>query len=335
MKTLLETTMVSCMKSKFMSAVGLLVVALSAPSVAHAAYPDRPIRWIVPAAAGGGADGSVRIVAEQLGKRLGQPIVVENRAGASGAIGLEAIAKAEPDGYTIGTANLSNFVLNRHVRANLPFNPDKDFTPVAKLTSQPNLVGVNPGLHVTSMKELVAYAKANPKALFYGSSGAGSSLHVAAEWLKQVTGIEMVHVPYKSAPAANTDLMANSIQLMIDNVSTMSQSVMAGKIRPLAVTSPRRSALLPAVPTLAEAGISGVEMVTWGGVVAPHAVPKPIVDRLGSELQAVMNMPEVQRKLAALGYEADGMGPVQFDQLIRQENVKWGAIIRRANIKAD
>lgn len=327
--------MIDHLKSKFIRATGLLVVALSAYHAAHAAYPDRPIRWIVPAAAGGGADASVRIVAEQLGKRLGQPIVIENRAGASGAIGLEAIAKAEPDGYTIGTANLSNFVLNRQIRPKLPFNPDKDFVAVAKLTSQPNLVGINPSLPVTTMKELIAYAKSNPKALFYGSSGEGSSLHVAAEWLKQAAGIEMVHVPYKSAPAANTDLMANSIQLMVDNVSTMSQSVVAGKIRALAVTSPRRSAMLPAVPTMAEAGISGVEMVTWGGVVAPRAVPKSIVDRLGSELVAVMNMPEVRRKLAGLGYEADAMGPLQFDLLIRQENAKWGAIVRRANIKAD
>jgi tripartite-type tricarboxylate transporter receptor subunit TctC len=315
--------------------LALAALALCVPLAARAAWPDRPIRWIVPAAAGGGADSSVRVVAEALGKRLGQPVVIENRAGASGAIGLEAVAKADPDGYTIGTANLSNFVLNRHVRPQLPFDTDKDFVPVAKLTAQPNLVGINPTLPVNNMKELVAYAKAHPKALFYGSSGSGSSLHVAAEWLKQVTGIEMVHVPYKSAPAANTDLMANSIQLMIDNVSTMAPSVQAGRIRALAVTSPRRSGLLPNVPTMAEAGVPGLEMVTWGGVVAPRAVPRPIVERLGRELVAVMNMPEVQRKLATLGYEADPLGPQPFEAMLRQENAKWSAIVRRANIKAD
>jgi tripartite-type tricarboxylate transporter receptor subunit TctC len=302
---------------------------------AQAEFPDRPIKWIVPAAAGGGADGAVRVVADQLSRRLGQPVVIDNRPGASGAIGLDAVAKSAPDGYTVGTANITNFVLNRQLRPNLPFDPDRDLVPVAKLTTQPNLLVVTPSLPVKNVKELIAYAKATPQKLFYGSTGPGSSLHVAGEALKQAAGIDMVHVPYKSAPTANTDLMANSIQVLIDNLSTLAPHVRTGKVKPLAVTSPHRSPQLPQIPTIVEAGGPDFQMMVWGGVVAPKGIPAEALKRLSDEILAVMALPEVKARLATLGYEPDPLGPVAFGAFIQKENQHWGDVIRRAGIKAE
>ena len=315
--------------------LGLVACVLGTASTSHAAYPERPLRWIVPAAAGGGADGAVRVVADQLGRRLGQAVVIDNRPGASGAIGLDAVAKAAPDGYTLGTANISNFVLNRHVRQNLPFNPDRDFTAVAKLTTQPNVLVVNNDVPARDLKQLVAYAKAHPGVMFYGSTGAGSSLHVAGESFKQAAQIDLVHVPYKSAPAADTDLMAGNIQVIIDNLSTLAPFIRNGKVRALAVTSPKRSTLLPDVPTMSEAAGLDLQMTVWGGVVAPANVPPAVLKKISDEILAVLAMPEVRARLAELGYETDPQGPAAFGEFIRKENERWGATIRRANIKAD
>jgi tripartite-type tricarboxylate transporter receptor subunit TctC len=315
--------------------LGLLACALAAVSSAHAAYPERSLRWIVPAAAGGGADGAVRVVADQLGRRLGHAVVIDNRPGASGAIGLDAVAKAAPDGYTLGTANISNFVLNRQVRQSLPFNPDRDFAAVAKLTTQPNVLVVNNDVPARDLKELVAHAKARPGVLFYGSTGAGSSLHVAGESFKQAAQVDLVHVPYKSAPAADTDLMAGNIQVIIDNLSTLAPFIRLGKVRALAVTSPKRSTLLPDVPTMAEAAGLDLQMTVWGGVVAPAGVPPAVLKKLSEEILSVLAMPEVRARLAELGYETDPQGPAALGDFIRKENERWGATIRRANIKAD
>jgi len=320
---------------RFISMASGLAVLLASSLPALAAYPEKPIRWIVPAAAGGGADAAVRIVANELGRRLGQSIVVDNRPGASGAIGLEAVAKAAPDGYTIGTANISNIVLNRQVRSRLPFDPDKDLVPVAKISTQPNVLVVNPRLPVKNVKELVAYAKSHPNALFYGSSGSGSSLHVAMEALRQATGMPMVHVPYKSAPAAGLDLVANNTQVMIDNLSTLAPFIRNGKVRALAVTSENRSASLPQVPTIAESGVPSFEMTVWGGVVAPNGLSPAVLKRLSDEIIAVLNTPEIRKRLADLGYEPDGQGPDKLADLIRRENQKWGAIVRQAHITAE
>lgn len=312
-----------------------LASALMLAGAAHAEYPERAIKWVVPAAAGGGADAAVRIVADQLGRKLGQAVVVDNRPGASGAIGLDAVAKSAPDGYTLGTANITNIVLNRQLRSNLPFDPDRDLVPVVKLTSQPNVLVVNASLPVKDVKELIAYAKTHPGRLFYGSTGPGSSLHVAGEALKQAAAIDMVHVPYKSAPMANTDLMANNIQVLIDNLSTLAPHIRSGKVRALAVTSPRRAAQFPQIPTMAEAGGPDFQMVVWGGVVAPKGLPAPIVRRLSEDITAVLAMPEVKARLAELGYEADPQGPAAFADFIKKENLHWSAVIRRSNIKAD
>jgi tripartite-type tricarboxylate transporter receptor subunit TctC len=315
-----------------------VLAAITAPcAVAQPSglYPEKPIKWIVPAAAGGAADSAVRIVAEELARRLGQPVVIENRPGASGAIGLDAIAKAAPDGYTIGTGNFANFVMNPVVRPQFPFDPDRDLQPVVKLTSQPNVLAVTPSLPATTLPQLIAHLKANPGRFNYASSGSGSSLHVAAELFKAMTGTDLVHVPYKSTPAANTDLIAGNVQLMIDNLSTIAPHVKAGRVRALAVTTARRSHVLPEVPTMAEAGLAGYEMTVWGGVVAPAKVPKAVIDKLSAEILAILATPIVQRQLGELGFAVEAVGPGPFGEEIRRERAKWREVVRRAGIQAD
>lgn len=313
----------------------LVVGLLAGTQSANAGYPDKPIRWIIPAAAGGGADAAVRVVTASLTKRMGQPFVIDNRPGAAGAIGLDAIAKSAPDGYTIGTANLSNFVVASIVSTHLPYKPDRDFTPIAKLTTQPNLLSVSTRLPVHSVKDLITYAKARPNELFYGSSGSGSALHVVTELFRVSAGIQVTHVPYKSSVAAGTDLASGQIHLMIDNLSTMAPNAKGGRIRPLATTGPKRSPLLPDVPTMVEAGVPAAEMVTWGGVVGPARIPTEVVMKLNLELNAVLADPSVVKQLNDLGYDAAPQTVSQFADLIRADNARWSAVIKRGNIKAD
>jgi tripartite-type tricarboxylate transporter receptor subunit TctC len=226
-------------------------------------------------------------------------------------------------------------VLNLLVRSRLPFDPERDFQPVAKLTNQPNVLGVSTRVPVSSVKELIAYAKAHPKELLYGSSGSGSSLHIITELLKFSAGIDLVHVPYKSTPMANNDLIGHHIQLMIDNLSTMAPHIRSGKVRALAVTSASRSALLPDVPTMVEAGLPGFEATVWGGVVAPARVPTAVVERLNLEINAALATPGVERQLIELGYTTDPMTSTRFAEVIRLEREKWADVVRRADIKAD
>jgi tripartite-type tricarboxylate transporter receptor subunit TctC len=313
----------------------LLVILFTGIQAAMAAYPDKPIRFIVPAAAGGGADTTVRIVAAALAQRLGQPIVIDNKPGAAGAIGLDAIAKAPADGYTIGTANLSNFTVASNVAKSLPYNPSRDFSPIAMLMTQPYLLGVTSGLPVKSVKELTAYGKANPKALFYGSSGNGSALHVVMELFRTSVGMPATHVPYKSVVAAEMDLMAGQIQVMIDNFSTMAPNVESGRVRALAITGPKRSPSLPSVPTLAELGVPAAEAVTWAGVVGPARMPADVVSRLNAEINAALADPKVQKQFADIASDPAPMTVAEFAQYIKAQDAKWGAIIKKGNITAD
>ena len=316
-----------------------LVISLSALVLASAAtagaYPEKPIRFIVPAAPGGGADTTVRIVTTALSKRLGQPIIIDNKPGAAGSIGLDAVAKAAPDGYTIGTANLSNLTVASLVAKQLPYNPSRDFTPVAMFITQPYVLGVTSGLPVKSVQELVSYGKANPKALFYGSSGNGSSLHVVMELFRRSAGIAATHVPYKSIVAAQTDLMAGQIQLMIDNFGTMVPSIESGRVRPLAITGAKRSPQMPNVPTVVEAGYPAAQAVTWAGMVGPKGMPAEVVNKLNAEVNAVLADPDVQRQFAEIASDPTPMTVVQFSEYIKAQDAKWAAVIKRANITAD
>lgn len=313
----------------------LLALSICGSLPAIAAFPDRPIKWIVPAAAGGAADATVRVVADHLSRRLGQPIVIDNRPGASGAIGLDAIAKSAADGYTIGTANITNIVMNRQLRGNFPFDPDRDLVPVARLTFQPSVLVVNSLFPAKNVKEFVDYVKANPGKFSYASTGQGSSSHIATEALKQATGMSILHIPYKSAPAANTDLVANVIQLTIDNLSTIAPHVKSGKVRALAVTSPKRAPQLPEVPTIVEAGGPDFTMLVWAGVVAPRGVPAEVMKRLSDELLTVLQLPDVKARLLDLGYDPAPQGQAAFAEFIKSENQRWGSVIKKAGIKVE
>lgn len=301
----------------------------------HAAYPERPIRWIVPAAAGGAADITVRTVAADLVKRFNQQIVIDNRPGASGTLGLDLVAKATPDGYTIGTANTTNYSVNRAVLPKLPYNIDRDFQPVAHLSTQPNLLGVTLSLPVKSVRDLIDYARKNPNKLLYGSSGVGSSLHAAAELFKLMTDTRMEHVPYKSTPLANTELIAGRIHLMFDNLSSIGQHVKAGRLRGLGVTSATRSSAHPDIPTIAEAGVPGYEVTVWGGVVAPAGVPRPIITFLNAEMNRSISDPTVKGQLNVRGYDTTPISVEQFTTFIAKENAKWADVVKRAGIRAD
>ncbi|PZX26758.1 conserved exported hypothetical protein [Cupriavidus phytorum] len=317
------------------AAVGLMATFAACTAVAQGDYPNRPVRFIVNAAAGGAADVTARILTAALSQRLGQPFVVENRPGGAGVIGLEVIAKAEPDGYTIGGANLSTFVVAALAAKRLPYRAIQDFTPIAKQWTQPNLLGVTPSLAVNSVSDLVTYAKGHPGELFYGSTGTGTSLHVVTELFRTKAGIQITHVPYKSAPAAESDLAAGQIQLMISNFTSMEPQVRAGRIRALAITGPNRSPLLPNVPTIAEAGFPAVEMVTWGGVVGPARMPAAIVQKLNAEINAILADPRIVKQHESLGATVAPGTPAQFADLIRADAAKWGAVIKAGHISID
>ncbi len=316
-------------------AAATFITLISLGSAAQAEWPEKPIRFIVNAAAGGAADGTARVLADGLSKRLGQPVVIDNRPGASGAIGLDAVAKAAPDGYTIGNSNLATYTVTALTAKSLPYNPAKSFTPIAKQWTQPNLLGVNPALPVKSVADLVNYAKARPGQVFYGSTGNGTALHVLGALFGNLSETQITHVPYKSAPGAEMDLAAGQIQMMFSNFTSMEPQVKAGRINALAITGPTRSPLLPNVPTIREAGYPGLEMETWGGVVGPANMPQAIVERLHREINAVLADPEVIQKHERLGAKVAPASIAEYRQMLNADSVRWGEVIKRNNITLD
>lgn len=319
---------------KAKAASGLVVLLLSA--AAAAAYPDRPVKVILPAAPGGSADTVLRLICNELTARLGQPFVIENKPGASGGIGLAAIAQAPADGYTLGVTNLAVVVGSLSAKSR-SYDVLKDFTPIAKTHSQTNVLAVNKDLPVKSVSELVAYAKANPKKVFFGSSGNGTTLHVIGELFRSSSRIEIEHVPYRSAPYAEADLVSGQIQMMFSNLTSLHPHISAGRARALAVTSPKRSALMPSIPTIAEAGVPAAEMVTWGGFVGPSGLPQEIVQKLNASIGAVLSQPKVKKRLSELGYEEESnfMSAEEFGGFIKKDVVKWGAVIKDNKITSD
>jgi tripartite-type tricarboxylate transporter receptor subunit TctC len=317
------------------SSVFMLLCCAGAVNSAHATYPDKPVRWIIPGAAGGAADSLARVVATAVSERWGQPIIIDNRPGATGLIANDAAAKAVPDGYTLGLATLSTFVVANVVAKRLPYKPAQDFTAIAMMCASPNLLSVTTSLPVKSVAELIAYAKANPNKLFYGSSGTGSALHVVTELFRLSAGIEITHTPYKSNPAAEMDLASGQIQLMIGNITSMEPHVKSGRLRALAVTGPKRSPLLPNVPTMAEAGVPAAEMMTWGGVLGPANMPAEVVQKINSEFNAALTDPKVVKRLADLGCDSAPTSLSAFSELIKTENERWGAVVKKNNITAD
>lgn len=315
------------------AAVALLAVFASAGS--FAAYPERPIRWIVPGAAGSGVDASARIIGNELSQLMGQQLVLDNRAGAGGAIGIELLAKALPDGYTMASGNSTNIVMNRTARASFPYDPDRDIQAVVLTHFQPNVLVVSLALPVTSVAELIDYAKKNPGKLLYSSSGNGSSLHFAGELFRLMTGTEMGHVPYASVPVAMNDLFGGRVPMTFGNMSALAPQVKAGKMRALAVTSAKRSALMPELPTVAESGLPGYEVIAWGGIVVPGGTPKAIVNRINAATNKALQAPAVKDKMSALGLELVGGSAEEFASFIRREYAKWSGVAKKVGIKPE
>lgn len=303
-------------------------------TAAAAEYPVRPIRFIVPYGGGSGPDITARLFATELSKQIGQQIVVDNRPGASGSIGTEMIARAAPDGYTIGFGGISTFAINPGVLARLPYDPDKDLVKVVQTYFNPGVLAVTLSLPVSSAKELIDYARKNPGKLSFGSSGNGTSSHLSGELLKLMTGTQMVHVPYKTPEQGITDTIGGRLPVMFNNIGPMLPHVKAGRIRGLGVTSLKRSPAIPELPAIAET-VPGFEVIVWGGVVLPAGAPKAIVARLNAEINKVLAAPALKEKYAAIGYELVGGTPAQFDAFVKKEIAKWAEVVKRSGLKVE
>jgi tripartite-type tricarboxylate transporter receptor subunit TctC len=329
------------------SLLALFVAALAACSVffggpalaqdkgAADNYPSRPIRLVVPFPPGGATDIITRSIAQKLSEQLGQSVVVDNKPGAGGSIGSDLVAKAAPDGYTILMATTSTHSIGPALNPKLPYNPERDFAPVSLVATSPNLLVVTPTIPVNNLKEFIAYAKAHPGQLNYASSGTGTIVHLSGELFKSMTGLDMVHVPYKGTALAIPDLINGQVTMIFDNIVSAMPQVKSGKVKVLAISSAKRSSLVPDVPTMAEAGLPGYTSDTYFGVFAPPGTPKEIVDRLSRELAKAVNAPDVKERLAGQGAEAVGGSPADLAQAVRADAEKWGKVIKNAGVKVE
>ena len=323
-------------KFPFIRSVVMLVLAgFAMTGMAQEGYPNRPITLIVPSAPGGTTDFTARLIAEPLSRVLGQPVVVENKGGASGNIGGQAVALARPDGYTLLVAYSGYQVGNPHLFKKAPWDPIKDFSPVAFLTRAPQVIVATPGLPVNDLKELTAYAKANPGKLNYASSGNGSIQHISAELLKQITGTRMAHIPYKGAGPAVQDLMAGQVDLFITTPASVIGQVKGDKLKALAVTSTTRLSALPNVATAGEQGIKNFNIDSWFALYAPAGIPPEVVKKLNAEINKILARPEVQKKAEDSGTFVEQMTPAQLATFTKKEYDFWGKVIQNASITAE
>jgi tripartite-type tricarboxylate transporter receptor subunit TctC len=307
-----------------------LVVASALPlaGIVHADdYPSRPIRVIVPFSPGGAVDGPMRLIAQELGKRLGQPVVVENKPGAGATIGTDVVAKAPADGYTLLLASQTN-AISATLYSKLPFDPIGDFVPVTLIGREPGVVVVNPSVPAKTLQEFIAYVKAHPGKVDYASSGNGSGQHLFAALLASRTGMKMNHVPYRGSGQATTDLISGVVAMAIPGTAGMVGHIKAGKLRALAVTGAHRSPQLPDVPTVVESGVPGYEAYVWMGLLAPKGTPAPIVERLNREVVAVLGEDEVKRYMANAGIEIVGSSSADFGRFFRTERDQWAKVIK-------
>jgi tripartite-type tricarboxylate transporter receptor subunit TctC len=318
----------------FAIAIILAASACAIPCSLAQTYPHKPVRLIVPFSAGGPADLLGRMIGEKLQRSLGQTVVVINKDGAGTILGVDMAAKASPDGYTLLLGNVA-MVINSSVGKRLPYDVQRDLAPVSLVFTQPLIVVLNPAVPVTTLKELIAYAKANPGRLKYGSSGVGTSIHLTTELFRAAVGIELTHIPYKGAAPALTDLLGGQIDLMVPGITPVVAYVKTGKLRAIGLTSRKRSTALPEVPTLIELGVADFESTGWYGVLVPAGTPKIIVTRLNRELIAVLNLPDLKERLASQGGDAVSSTPEQFAAFIAAELKKWTSVIRSANIRVD
>ena len=313
--------------------LGLALLALAGGAAAQ--YPERPIRLVVPQAAGSATDNVARTLAPELSKQLGQNVVVDNRPGGALTIGIDAVAKAAPDGYTLGQGPIGALAITRHMVAKLPYDIERDLQPVAVVTTGYLLLAVSPKLEARSLKELIEYAKKNPGKLSNASSSNGSPGHVGGELFKYMTGTDIVHIPYKGGAPAIADLIAGNVQLMFESTNSIAQHVRNGRVRALAVSGPKRSISLPEVPTLIESGVPGYEVNLWSGVIAPAGLPRPILDKLNKAINAAILVPETKERFVQLGSEGGGGTPEEFAELIRRDSAKWADVVRRSGARID
>lgn len=317
-------------------AVALALVAGICCAQSNAdAFPSKPVRFVVGFTPGGPSDILARALGQKLGERWGEQVVIENRPGAGGNIAAEVVAKSAPDGYTWLLGNNSILATNASLYRKLGYDPVRDFAPVALVAIQPNILVVNPQVPAHSVQELIALARARPGELNYASSGSGAAAHLSGELFKKMAGVDIVHVPYKGAQPALTDVIAGEAQLMFATSASVLPCVKAGRLRALAVTSARRSATAPQLPTVAEAGVPGFEAITWHGVVVPAATPQPIVERLNRDIVSALRAPDVRERLEALGAEVMAGTPREFADYIAREIPKWAKVVKDSGARAD
>ncbi|MFN0160902.1 MAG: tripartite tricarboxylate transporter substrate binding protein [Burkholderiales bacterium] len=311
-----------------------LTASLVAPVAQAQAYPSKPIRMIVPFAPGGGTDILARIIGQGLAEAWGVAVNVENRAGASGNLGTELVARSAPDGHTLVMA-INTHAVNATLYSKLPFDPVKDFIPVILAATTANILVVHPSVPANTVQELIALAKSQPGKFNYASGGSGTTSHLAAELFKTMAGVDMVHVPYKGGGAAYTDLIAGQVQLFFVGIPGTLQYIKTGRLRPLGVTTPRRSPAAPDVPTIAEAGLPGFSATTWWGILAPAGTPRPIVDRVDQEVARILKLPDVRAKFDAQGFEPVSSTPESFAAFMKSEIELWGRAVRASGARAE
>ena len=299
------------------------------------AYPNKPVRIVVPFAAGGSTDVVARLLADKLSVEFKQPFLIDNRAGASGNIGAQVVAKAPADGYTLLMGTTGVLSINGHLYKNMNYDVVKDFAPVSYTSLITNILVVPVDLPVRNVAELVALAKSKPGGLSFASSGSGSSTHLSGELFKAMAGVYILHIPYRGSPQALNDVVAGQVNMLFDNAPSSMGFIQQGKLKALAVTSSKRLPNLPDVPTLDEAGVKGYESLSWSGIVAPAATPKPVIAKLNEAIDRILKSEDIKRRLAGLGVEAVGGPPEAFARQIRTESDKWGKLIKSANITAN
>jgi tripartite-type tricarboxylate transporter receptor subunit TctC len=328
---------ISVARSARAAAVAVVVacsLAVAGP-VAAQAFPSKPARLVVPFPPGGPLDATGRAIAQKLGEAWGQSVIVENKPGAGGNIGADYVAKSAPDGYTVVMGALSTHAVNPSLYPKMPFDAQKDFAPITLVAVTPNVLVVNPSLPVRSVKELIAYAKANPGKLSFGSGSIGSAGHLAGELFKADTGVDMVHVPYKGAAPAMQALLAGDTQVMFDNLASAMSQVKAGKLRALAVTTAERSKLVPDLPTMAEAGVPGFDISTWYGLLAPAGTPPEVIAKWNADVTKILSAPEMRERLVAQGADAAPDSPADFAKFIAAELVKYARSVKASGAKVD
>ena len=314
------------------AAIGALI-ACSTSGVPAADYPTKPVRMLVGFAPGGGTDSTARPIAQKLSEALGQQVIVDNRPGAAGNIATDITAHAAPDGYTILMATIASLAINPSLYGNLPFDPEKDLAPVIQAVDSTNILSLHPSVPANSVKELIALAKQKP--LNYGSSGVGGTGHLAGELFNVMAGTKMSHVPYKGGGPAMIDLVAGNIQLVFATAASAVPQIKAGRIKGLAVTTAKRSGLMPDLPTISEAGLKGFDANNWYGIVVPAKTPRPIINRLNSEVAKILHMPEIKTFLFNQGLDVAPGTPEQFGAYIKSERAKWAKVVKAAGAKAN